>query len=258
MKRLTVPITVKLIVEDDVDATKAADLLSQAMLRTNIAPVEAVSIGRHQLEDVRTGFCKPGDHTFVVDHLFSPDKEVPPVCRDHWYSGAIESAHEEHKPLFDEVERLTGLKGEIWQSGGMTMTMVFELPGAQGDYSPKLPCYLGLKEGEDGFGDWIGSVSYYRNEEAMENGDGVDVVMAYDGALNLHQWAAKMKEHLDGLLPAMPPQDTSAELDFDTVEFLGLDGTGMDGDERFPFTWDNLSDIERQRLLDVTAYRRRP
>jgi hypothetical protein len=37
-------------------------------------------------------------------------------------------------------------------------------------------------------------------------------------------------------------------LSFDSVEAIGLDGTGHDGDERFPYTWSNLTPDERERL----------
>lgn len=40
----------------------------------------------------------------------------------------------------------------------------------------------------------------------------------------------------------------NAELPFDVVEDLGLDGTGRDGDPRFPYTWANLTDTERARM----------
>ena len=42
--------------------------------------------------------------------------------------------------------------------------------------------------------------------------------------------------------------DLNEELDFDTVEALGLDGTGRDGNERWPYTYGNLTDEERARL----------
>ncbi len=38
------------------------------------------------------------------------------------------------------------------------------------------------------------------------------------------------------------------ELPFDDVEAIGLDGTGRDGDERFPYTWAKLTADERARL----------
>lgn len=44
------------------------------------------------------------------------------------------------------------------------------------------------------------------------------------------------------------------ELGFDEVEAVGLDGTGFDGDPRFPYHWSNLTDAER---AGVEAYRAR-
>ena len=38
------------------------------------------------------------------------------------------------------------------------------------------------------------------------------------------------------------------ELSFDEVEAIGLDGTGRDLNERFPYTWSNLTDDERRML----------
>jgi hypothetical protein len=43
---------------------------------------------------------------------------------------------------------------------------------------------------------------------------------------------------------------SAVELNFDQVEQLGLDGTGRDGDERFPYTVGNLTDAERERLIE--------
>ncbi len=43
-------------------------------------------------------------------------------------------------------------------------------------------------------------------------------------------------------------QHPHEELSLDIVEALGLDGTGRDGDDRFPYTWDNLTDTERDQL----------
>lgn len=39
------------------------------------------------------------------------------------------------------------------------------------------------------------------------------------------------------------------ELGFDEVEAIGLDGTGRDMDERFPYTWRKLTDAERMALV---------
>jgi hypothetical protein len=37
-------------------------------------------------------------------------------------------------------------------------------------------------------------------------------------------------------------------LDVDSVQAIGLDGTGFDGSPRFPYTWASLTDDERTRM----------
>jgi hypothetical protein len=53
-------------------------------------------------------------------------------------------------------------------------------------------------------------------------------------------------------IPTMYPQynveHPDEELSFDEVEAIGLDGTGRNGDDRFPYTWGNLTPDERERL----------
>lgn len=39
-------------------------------------------------------------------------------------------------------------------------------------------------------------------------------------------------------------------LPYDMVEAIGLDGSGVDRAARFPYTWSNLTDCERDQLLD--------
>lgn len=42
------------------------------------------------------------------------------------------------------------------------------------------------------------------------------------------------------------------ELPVDLVEEIGLDGTGRDGGERFPYTWGDLTADERETALYLT------
>ncbi len=46
---------------------------------------------------------------------------------------------------------------------------------------------------------------------------------------------------------------TNEELPLDLVEQLGLDGSGIDGNERFPYQWSTLTDQERSLLLSRTT-----
>jgi hypothetical protein len=47
--------------------------------------------------------------------------------------------------------------------------------------------------------------------------------------------------------------DPAEELPFDAVEAIGLDGTGRDGDPRFPYRWANLMPDERRRMQAYAA-----
>lgn len=42
-------------------------------------------------------------------------------------------------------------------------------------------------------------------------------------------------------------------LPYDAVDALGLDGTGRDGNNRFPYTWATLTEAERMRLLELAG-----
>lgn len=43
-------------------------------------------------------------------------------------------------------------------------------------------------------------------------------------------------------------------LPFEAVNEIGLDGNGHDGNERFPYTWGNLTAAERTRLRTAAAH----
>lgn len=47
---------------------------------------------------------------------------------------------------------------------------------------------------------------------------------------------------------AIADELTEGELGYDEVCAIGLDGTGRDGDPRFPYTWDSLTDVEKDKL----------
>jgi hypothetical protein len=47
----------------------------------------------------------------------------------------------------------------------------------------------------------------------------------------------------------MVSEDHHDLLASDEAEALGYDGTGRDGDPRFPYRWSNLTEEERERLL---------
>lgn len=66
-----------------------------------------------------------------------------------------------------------------------------------------------------------------------------------EAALALRVDADQIYAH--GSDPKFPAADDE-ELSYDEVEAIGLDGTGRDGDPRFPYRWSNLTDDERRML----------
>ncbi len=206
MKRVTLNLQPSLLVEDDVDEI---DLQHQVGVHLQQYPgIETIGFRRFEVSEVRTGTCKVGPHPFTIDSLFPKDKPVPDICRAHWYEGAMTDAHNEHQALFDEVERLTGLKGHIEQTGGMTMTITIPLPeaGTEGD-EQGFPAYLGLKEGGTDEEGWFGSLRLYLHYEDYEGAEG-DVLTTYEHGETPQRWAAKLAEHYANYRAANPLPDT--------------------------------------------------
>lgn len=187
MKRVTLNLTPSLIVEDDTDVVELQYRVTKEVMRLD--GIESVGIGRADTSPVRSGTCRVGPHEFHVDKFFPVDKAVPDICRGHWMEEKETEAAEEHAPLFEEVERLTGLVGHIWQSGGMTMTVVIPLPEADDGY----PCYMALQEGVEDDGRWSGSIGFY---STPEDDEGDQLWHGYDeDALTPQQWAEKIATH---------------------------------------------------------------
>jgi hypothetical protein len=206
MKRVILSLYPSLLVDDDVDPATLANTIVGAL--TGIEGLESVvaAAGREQV--AREGTCRVGPHQFWVDQFFPDDREVPDICRPHAYVAAVQDACDLHKPLFEEVERLTGLKGRTWQSGGMTMTMVFPVnePGEGQDWSA--PLYMGLVEDRTDDGEWYGSVQFFVTDADAEAGEGTDIVDSRGGALlTPAQWARSIAAHHATLPPRMIPRN---------------------------------------------------
>lgn len=193
MKRLTFKLSPILLVGDDVDPIDLGSRLTGAFLDLNatfdIGTIEAIGIGRTETEPARPGTCRIDGHTFYAPHYFPAGREVPDICPDHARSEEDAEVQELHRPLFEEVARLTGLHPLIWHSGGGCMTIVIPLATPEPGAGWSAPCYMGLEEGQDDEGRWYGSVSFYATEEQAGGGDGVGVVEAWGNAQYPHQWA---------------------------------------------------------------------
>lgn len=124
MKRVTLNVTPMFLVPDDadVDTAELQEAFNQAV--RNLPYYETTVFRRSDVVEVRTGTCKVGPHEFAPPDYWRDDRPIPDLCPRHAYAAAMQDASDEHAPFFAEVERLTGLKGHIWQSGGMTMTIV--------------------------------------------------------------------------------------------------------------------------------------
>jgi hypothetical protein len=213
MKRITFTLSPSLLVADDVDPIDLEFRLTAAILNATLeaAIIETVAhSGRTQTEPSRPGLCRVDGHTFYAPHYFRADRDVPDICPQHAQDEEDAEVAELHRPLFEEITRLTGLTPQIWHSGGGCMTIVVPLSTPEPGTGWSAPCYMGLQEGEEDDGRWHGSVSFYETDEQAEDGGGVDVLEAWgNNPSHPHQWAALIAEHYrarTGQAPAAGPQ----------------------------------------------------
>jgi hypothetical protein len=76
----------------------------------------------------------------------TPASPTTDTCRGHWYSEQVADAEDRYRPLIDAIAAATGLGSYVWQSGGMTMTLV--TPFQAGNQEPyEGDRYLTLVEG---------------------------------------------------------------------------------------------------------------
>ena len=201
MQRITCTISPILLAPDDVDPADLEYRLSSAILNLDpalgLGTIEAIAHrAPARTEPARAGTCRIGGHTFYAPHYFPLGRELPDICPTHARAEADDQVAELHRPLFEEITRLTGLTPQLWHSGGGVMTFVVPLTAAKPgeDWSP--PCYMGLEEGQDGEGRWFGSVSFYATHDQADTGDGISVVSAPPASPQRpHQWAAAIAEH---------------------------------------------------------------
>jgi hypothetical protein len=215
MKRITFTLSPSLLVADDVDPLDLEFRLGRAILGLDAtfesATIETVAhLGGTHTETARPGVCRVGDHAFYAPRYFRANREVPDICPDHARAEEDAEMAELHRPLFEEVTRLTGLIPLIWHSGGGCMTIIIPLRTPEPGTGWSAPCYMGLQEGQEDDGRWHGSVGFYETDEQTEDGDGVDVVEAWgDNISHPHQWAAQIAEHYRARTGQAPAVDSS-------------------------------------------------
>jgi hypothetical protein len=62
--------------------------------------------------------CRVGGERFYTSN---PDVDV---CHGHWYDEQVAAAKRQYAPLVQAIRAATGLQSYVWESGGMTMTLV--------------------------------------------------------------------------------------------------------------------------------------
>lgn len=131
---------------------------------------------------------------------FEANKETTVICRSCWYETEMVTATAQYQPLIDAIKAQTGLDSEVWQSGGMTMTLWtrFSADPDIGPYDGRR--YWTLVEGWDDDGKLQGSTGYYL--PTAEDEATTDVVIAYGGTdhnygppLTADEWADKIAAH---------------------------------------------------------------
>jgi hypothetical protein len=157
-------------VEAGIDTSAAVETAERLAAQVAKAP-GVISVG---IEEVLLGerlyrkTCRVGGETFFARE---PRTEI---CRDHWYSEELDAAQRQYQPLIDAIEQATGMESWVWQSGGMTMTLV---TGSDDPYEGER--YLTLVEGFHEDGTLEGSAGFY--SASGDNDEGEPVVMAYVG-----------------------------------------------------------------------------
>jgi hypothetical protein len=195
-----------LVVDRDADVGLVADQLAARLLAAD--GVQAVTID--PMAGVAPAYqrrCRVGGE------LFYARKPTTDICRGHWYSEQVGDAEDRYRPLIDAIAAATGLSSYVWQSGGMTMTLV--TPFQADNQEPyEGDRYLTLVEGWHDDGGLEGSTGFYATTDE-EGSEGATVVLAYQdewfasGAMPSYaasaavfrttitagQWAAAIADH---------------------------------------------------------------
>jgi hypothetical protein len=164
--------------------------------------------------------CRVGGERF---YAYRPHVDV---CHSHWYDEQIAHAQGLYAPLVDAIQAATGLRSYLWQSGGMTMTLVTPW-GDQQQQPPVGDRYLTLIEQFHPEGRLEGASSFAA--AADQYGSARDTVLvAYDderlppgrepsspaqtavfsGPLLPHRWAQELAADYQRRRRGTPPQSS--------------------------------------------------
>jgi hypothetical protein len=204
MQRITLTLTPMAITGDDTSVLDFEQAVTAALL--TVPGMETILVSGMNAEPTREGTCRTGGHVFHAPFFFPSDQPLPDICPDHARAQEDDEIAQLHQPLFTEITRLTGLHPRIWHSGGGNMTIVVPLTDPEPGQDWQAPCYMGLNEGVTDDGRWLGTVSFYATEKAVEWGPDADIVDAdTDNPLHPNEWARLIAQHHATLTQAASP-----------------------------------------------------
>lgn len=220
MQRITLALSPVLLVPDGTDPHRLQQEITGALLDLEAVETVVIHGGATSTEPAREGTCRVGGHDFYAPYFFPTDRPVPDICPRHDQEEEDARVAAQHRPLFAEITRLSGLTPQIQDTGGGTMTIVIPVtppaPSQPGQPEPDwpVPCYLGLVEDVTAQGHLSGTVDFYATREAIDSGEGDPVAEApFGDPQHPHTWARQIAAHhqlTTGATTAQPTGPTTA------------------------------------------------
>lgn len=118
---------------------------------------------------------------------FEPRRPDTTICFGCYHEASVRAAEEAYRPLSEAIRDWCGLDSWVWQSGGMTMTLVTGPGRADPDRGAR---FLTLVEEFLDDGRFAGSTGFYLGDEET----GLDVVDALFDPLDAEAWASRIAE----------------------------------------------------------------
>lgn len=169
------PATIQLSLSPVVVVDRLADVeVVAGQLATRLCTadgVQAVTVAAISSQTAYQRRCRVGGE------LFYARKPTTDVCHAHWYSEQLTAAEDQYRPLIDAIAAATGLGSWVWQSGGMTMTLVTPVQ-ADNQEPDQGDRYLTLVEGWHPDGRLEGSSGFFAATDEADS-EGATVVLAY-------------------------------------------------------------------------------